>query len=144
MHAGPTRALDQHPFVMRMLQHVDLGADDLKTFEDLITDEMSVKRRRDLIAMVPAVFSHPDIIVTLTGVLELLGAIGLLLPALAPAAAACLALLLIAMFPANVRAARERLRMGRTEATPLPLRTLIQIAFIAALLAAGFPGALHR
>jgi len=49
MHAGPTRELDQHPFVMRLLQHVDLSADDLKTLEDLITDEMSVKRRRDLI-----------------------------------------------------------------------------------------------
>ena len=49
MHAGPTRALDQHPFIMRLLQHVDLSADDLKILEDLITDEMSVKRRRDLI-----------------------------------------------------------------------------------------------
>jgi CRP-like cAMP-binding protein len=49
MHAGPTRALDQHPFVMRLLQHIDLSADDLKSLEALIDDEMSVKRRRDLI-----------------------------------------------------------------------------------------------
>ncbi len=49
MHAGPTKALDQHPFVMRLLQHIDLSADDLKNLEALIDDEMSVKRRRDLI-----------------------------------------------------------------------------------------------
>ena len=49
MHAGPTQGLDQHPFVMRLLQHIDLSVDDLKSFEALINDEMSVKRRRDLI-----------------------------------------------------------------------------------------------
>jgi hypothetical protein len=49
MHAGPTKALDQHPFVARLLQHIDLNADDLKTFEALIVDEVTVSRRRDLI-----------------------------------------------------------------------------------------------
>ena len=99
------------------------------------------KRRRDLIAMVPTGFPHPDLIVTITGILELLGAVGLLLLATAPAAAACLALLLIAMFPANVRAARERLKIGNSTATALPLRTVLQIVFIAALVVAGFPSA---
>ena len=49
MYAGPTQGLDQHPFVMRLLQHIDLSVDDLKCLEALINDEMSVKRRRDLI-----------------------------------------------------------------------------------------------
>src|SRR5262244_3184111 len=49
MHAGPTSELERHPFVMRLLQHVELGADDLKSLEALIEDEMSVKRRRDLV-----------------------------------------------------------------------------------------------
>jgi len=49
MHAGPTRELEQHPFVMRLLQHVELSADDLKSLEALIEDEMLVKRRRDLV-----------------------------------------------------------------------------------------------
>jgi CRP-like cAMP-binding protein len=49
MRAGPTKALDQHPFVARLLQHIDLNADDLKTFEALIVDEVTVSRRRDLI-----------------------------------------------------------------------------------------------
>src|SRR4029079_3013204 len=33
MYAGPTQGLDQHPFVMRLLQHIDLSVDDLKSFE---------------------------------------------------------------------------------------------------------------
>jgi uncharacterized membrane protein len=99
------------------------------------------KRRRDLIAMVPTALPHPDLIVTITGILELLGAAGLLFPATAPAAGVCLAVLLIAMFPANVRAAREHLKIGEGAATALPLRTVLQIVFIAALAAAAFPGA---
>jgi uncharacterized membrane protein len=99
------------------------------------------KRRRDLIAMVPTAIPRPDLIVTITGILELLGTAGLLFPATAPAAAVCLAVLLIAMFPANVRAAREHLKIGEGAATALPLRTVLQIVFIAALAAAAFPGA---
>lgn len=99
------------------------------------------KRRGDLIAMVPRVFRRPDWLVTATGVLEILGAVGLLIPVTAPVAATCLAILLMALFPANVRAARERLTIGGRPATALPLRTLLQLVFIAALLVAGFPGA---
>jgi uncharacterized membrane protein len=98
------------------------------------------KRRPDLIAMVPTAFPRPDLIVTITGTLEILGAVGLLVPATAPAAAVCLALLLLAMFPANVGAAHEHLKIGQTPATGLTLRTILQGVFIAALLVAGFPG----
>lgn len=98
------------------------------------------KRRGDLIAMVPHAFSHPDLIVRATGVLEILGAVGLLIPAVAPLAAACLAMLLIALFPANIRAAREGLTIGGRPATALPLRTLLQLMFLGAVLVAGFPG----
>ena len=96
------------------------------------------RRRADLIAMVPAAFPRPDLIITITGWLELLGAAGLLLPATASAAAACLVALLLAMFPANVRAARRNLTIGGKPATRLPVRTLLQALFIAALIAAGF------
>jgi uncharacterized membrane protein len=99
------------------------------------------KRRGDLIAMVPPVFPRPDLMVTATGVFEILGAVGLLIPAIAPVAAACLATLLIALFPANIRAAREGLTLAGKPATALPLRTLLQLVFIAAVLAAGFPRA---
>src|SRR5438874_12058396 len=96
------------------------------------------KRRPDLIRMVPPAFPRPDLIVTITGLLELIGAAGLLLPTTAGAAAACLAALVAAMFSANVRAAQHNLTIGGKTATALPLRTLLQIVFIAALLVAGF------
>ena len=97
------------------------------------------KQRNDLVAMVPSAFPHPGLIVSATGVLEILGAVGLLIPATAPVAAACLAMLLIALFPANIRAARDGLTIGGRPATALPLRTLLQLLFLAAVLVAGFP-----
>jgi len=98
------------------------------------------KQRGDLIAMVPRVIPRPDLMVSATGVLEILGAVGLLIPPIAPVAAACLAMLLIALFPANIRAARQGLTIGGRPATALPLRTLLQLVFLAAVLLAGFPG----
>jgi uncharacterized membrane protein len=98
------------------------------------------KRRGDLVAMVPSAFPRPDLMVTATGILEMLGAVGLLIPVIAPIASAGLALLLISLFPANVRAAREGLTIGGRPATALPLRTVLQLVFLAAVLVAGFPG----
>jgi uncharacterized membrane protein len=83
------------------------------------------KRRGDLIAMVPRVFPRPELIVSATGVFEILGGLGLLSPAVAPVAAACLAMLLIGLFPANIRAAREHLAIGGRQATALRLRALL-------------------
>jgi len=100
------------------------------------------RRRSDLVRMVPPGFPRPGLIVTLTGLLEVIGAVGLLIPAIAPAAAACLSVLLIAMFPANVRAAVHNVTLGGKTATGVPLRLLLQIVFIAALLVAGFPDVL--
>jgi uncharacterized membrane protein len=97
------------------------------------------KQRGDLVAMVPSAFGRPEVMVSVTGVLEILGAVGLLIPEIAPVAAACLAMLLIALFPANIRAALRGLTIGGRPATALPLRTLLQLVFLAALLAAGFP-----
>jgi uncharacterized membrane protein len=62
--------------------------------------------RRDMIAIVPPRLPKPALLVSVTGVLELLGAIGLLYPPTRVAAAACLFVLMLAMFPANVYAAR--------------------------------------
>lgn len=62
--------------------------------------------RCDMIAIVPPALPAPGILVTVTGVLELAGAAGLLYPPTRVAAAVCLFLLMLAMFPANVYAAR--------------------------------------
>jgi uncharacterized membrane protein len=90
--------------------------------------------RTDLVQMVPDVLLAPELLVTVTGVLELLGAIGLLWPRTARYAGIGLTTLLVAMFPANIVAAQEGLVIAGTEATPLWFRFLVQIAFIWLLL----------
>jgi len=92
-------------------------------------------RRAALVAMVPPRFPRPALLVTVTGVLELAGAAGLALPATRTAAGVCLALLLVAMFPANVHAARASTGV-RT--MPLPARSVLQVVFVAACLVAAF------
>jgi hypothetical protein len=64
-----------------------------------------------------------------------------LVPAQRAVAALSLAMLLVTLFRANIRAAREHLTIGGRPATALPLRTLLQLVFIVAVLVAGFPGA---
>ncbi|AUX26870.1 hypothetical protein SOCEGT47_074400 [Sorangium cellulosum] len=97
-------------------------------------------RRAELVAMVPPALPSPELLVTATGVLEIAGAAALLVPRRAPWAAAGLTLLLVAMFPANVYAARAGLTLGGSPVTPLVPRTLIQIVFIAATVAVAIGG----
>jgi uncharacterized membrane protein len=91
------------------------------------------RTRPDLIRMVPSSLPAPAILVTATGILELLGAVGLLIPRALPAAAYGLIALLVAMFPANIRAARENLVVAGRRATPLLWRLPLQLFWIAAL-----------
>lgn len=92
-------------------------------------------RRAGLVAIVPPPFSHPGTIVTVTGIVELVAAAVLLVsPELGPwrvIAAWMVALLLVAMFPANVYAAAEK-RHDLAPDTPLARRTVMQCVFIAA------------
>jgi len=94
------------------------------------------KRRPDLIRMVPPALPRPDRLVTFTGVLEILGAIGLFVPITARAACICLVLLLVALFPANIHAARKGLTIDGRRVPSVPVRALIQLVFIATLIAA--------
>lgn len=91
------------------------------------------KGRLDLIRMVPPVFAHAGVLVTITGVLEILGAVGLLVPVTSRLAAVCLAILLLASFPANIRAAREHLTILGRPAPGLVVRGAIQLVFLSAL-----------
>lgn len=90
------------------------------------------KRRRDLIAMVPPAFPRPDLLVTATGVLEIVGAVGLMLPTAAPYAALGLCFMLLAIFPANVHAARQHLSIDGRRVEALLPRALLQLVFLAA------------
>lgn len=84
--------------------------------------------RAEMIGMVPPKLPRPDLLVTATGGLEIAGAGGLLIPATAPWAAVCLILLMIAMFPANVSAAKREVAQG----DPIGPRTVMQLAFVGA------------
>jgi uncharacterized membrane protein len=88
--------------------------------------------------MVPSQLPHPDLLVTVSGILEILGAIGLFVPRTAQAASICLALLLLALFPANIRAARQNLTIGGQRVLSWPIRGAIQLVFIATLIAAAW------
>ena len=92
------------------------------------------KGRPDLIRMVPPAFPHAAFLVSVTGVLEILGAVGLLVSVTARPAAVCLAILLAALFPANIRAARERLTLLGRPAPGLFIRGAIQVIFLSALI----------
>ena len=89
--------------------------------------------RPDLVRMVPPQLPRPDLLVTLTGILELIGAIGLLIPGLIRLSAYALMLLLVALFPANVNAARKQLRIAGRPAPALAFRLPLQLFWIAAL-----------
>lgn len=95
--------------------------------------------RRDLIAIVPSRLPEPGLLVTVTGVLELLGAAGLLLPVTRVAAAACLLALMLAMFPANVYASRMP-NPPTSMTTRLSLRTATEVVFLAAAVAVAVGG----
>ena len=86
--------------------------------------------RHDLVRMVPPWMPRPDTVVTLTGICEVLGAIGLLLPTTRAAAAVALIAFLVAVFPANVHAARAGVTLRGKPPTPLALRLPMQILFV--------------
>ena len=94
------------------------------------------KRRPDLIKMVPPSVPNPQLMVTITGILEIIGAIGLLIPFTSNFASIGLASLLIIMFPANIFAARKGIKIDGKPTTPLFLRTILQIIFLTAVILA--------
>jgi uncharacterized membrane protein len=92
------------------------------------------RQKHSLERMVPSWMPSPPRVIAVTGVLELLGALGLLLTLTAPLAGICLTVLLVAMFPANIKAAREQVMLDDKPATPLWFRSLVQVVFVATLL----------
>jgi uncharacterized membrane protein len=86
--------------------------------------------RKDLIAMVPPGLPRPDLLVLLTGIAELAGAIGLLIPATRYLAAWGLMVLMAAMLPANISAAKRGVLLRGQPATRLWVRIPMQVLFI--------------
>jgi uncharacterized membrane protein len=85
----------------------------------------------ELALMVPPFVPFPLAMVHLTGVLELLIAVGLVLASTRRSAAIGLAILLPLLLPANIYAALNDIPLNGAEATPLWLRVPQQVAYIA-------------
>ena len=89
--------------------------------------------RPDMVAMVPPYVPSPEFMVTFTGICEILGAIGLLLPRTRRVAAVALIVFLLAVLPANIHAAQSGVLLRGAPATPLIPRVALQLLFIALL-----------
>jgi len=91
------------------------------------------KMKHDLAQMIPSYFPAPLLLVYITGIFELLGAAGLLVSTVKVLAANCLIVLLVGMFLANVNAAKKGVTLRGKPATPLWLRTPMQVLFVVLL-----------
>jgi uncharacterized membrane protein len=92
-----------------------------------------------MIAIVPPPLPAPGSLVTITGALELAGAAGLLYPPTRVAAAVCLFLLMLAMFPANVYASRMP-QPPKSMTSRLDVRTVEEIVYLGAAVVVGLGG----
>ena len=89
--------------------------------------------KHDMAAMIPPPLTGALWVIYVTGLLEFAGAIGLLTQRWRRLAAWCLIALLVALFPANVYAALAGVTLGGAAATPLWIRTPLQLVWIALL-----------
>ena len=87
----------------------------------------------DFLEMIPDSLPRELWIIYLTGTLEIIGAIGLLIPATRKISALSLVLLLGLMFPANVYAALNEVSFREAPPTSLWLRVPLQVVYIAVL-----------
>lgn len=88
-------------------------------------------QRSGLVAIVPTWIPFPGWVVTVTGVVEALLAVGLAVPQTRRRSAIAATGLLLVMYPANVIAA-QGVEEASAPDSPLLPRTLLQIAFIGA------------
>lgn len=89
--------------------------------------------RADMVAMVPPSVPAPELMVTFTGICEVLGAIGLLLPRTGRVAALALIVFLLAVLPANIHAAQAGVLLRGAPPTPLIPRVALQLLLMALL-----------
>jgi uncharacterized membrane protein len=90
--------------------------------------------RTEIEKMVPPWVPSPRRIVMWTGILEILGAVGILIPETRFVAGICLIAFLVAVFPANIHAAKTGATVAGRAPTSLWVRTPLQ-AFLIILVA---------
>ncbi len=87
--------------------------------------------REGFVAMVPTWVPYPAFIVFITGILEVMAAVGLVLPRFRRVTGILVILFLIAVFPANIRAAGLEAIPGGIPSISLWVRAPIQLLLIA-------------
>jgi uncharacterized membrane protein len=97
------------------------------------------KRRADMVRMVPESMGNAGTWVSVTGFAEIAIAAGLQIPKIAPWVAGIAVVMLFCLFPANVKAARERLTISHKPVMPVVPRLIVQMTFIAALIGSVWP-----
>ncbi len=123
---GKFRSFGRTQWVLRIVTAVPLAVSSIGHFA----------RTATFASIVPPEFSHPQAWVIFTGILELAGAIGLLLPKTTRTAAVCIAMLMIAIFPANIYAANKT--VGGLHMPGIPVRLAMQAIYILLVLLAGW------
>jgi uncharacterized membrane protein len=86
--------------------------------------------------IIPPAFPARPFLVLLTGLLEIAGAIALFFPTLRRPAAFWIAIMMVAIFPANIYAAGKT--VNGLHMPGIPLRTSMQIVYILLVLLAGY------
>jgi uncharacterized membrane protein len=87
-------------------------------------------------SVIPPAFPARGLLVVVTGILEIAGAIGLFVPRARRAAAFWVAILMIAVFPANIYGAGQVIDGLRFPS--VPVRLAMQIVYILLVLLAGY------
>ena len=93
-------------------------------------------RTNEATAMLPPIFSNPAILVIATGVLEILGAIGLFVPKVRRSAALWIAIMMVLIFPVNVWVAGQT--FAGLQMPSVPVRLTMQVIYIWMVLLAGY------
>ena len=86
--------------------------------------------RTEIEKMVPPWVPSPRRVVMWAGILEILGAVGILIPETRFVAGICLIAFLVAVFPANIHAARTGVAVAGQTTTALWIRTPLQVFLI--------------
>jgi uncharacterized membrane protein len=87
-------------------------------------------------SIIPPCFPARPFLVVLTGIFEIAGAIGLFVPRFRRAAAFWIAVMMVAIFPANIYGAGKV--VGGLQFPSVPVRLAMQIVYIALALLAGY------
>jgi uncharacterized membrane protein len=93
-------------------------------------------RVNEATAMLPPIFSAPDVWVVATGILEILGAIGLFVSKVRRSAAFWIAVMMILIFPVNVFVAGQT--FAGLQMPGVPVRLTMQVIYIWMVLLAGY------